>query len=487
MAFDSTGYTPKTYAEIVEYLEAAYRESFGNGINLQPTSIFGQKIAITARMCALVYEDLAGLFAGFSPQTASGTALDFVFSLLNGKRLAATKSEGVVKAYGTLGSAIPAGTILSVDGDGDARFVTTENAVIAAGTNEVQTITFDLEPDAGEWTLVYDGVETGTLNYNDSNATIESYLEALSNLDSVSVSGDYSTGIIVEYTGTDGEKPQQLLKIGVNTLTSSSSEVVVDFEVTTAGVLPNVDIPVEAEEAGAIKAYAGTLTVIETPVAGLQSVINDADIIIGKEIETDAELRIRRLESLSTGSGTVDSIRAALLAIDEVTAAKVFENDTDLTDAYDRPPHSIECVVENGDDQDIIDAIGGKKCAGIQTYGEESGEFTDSQNVTHTYYFSRPTDVPIYVEAILTTNSDFPEGGEATAQLALAEYGNLTFSIGENIAWYKLFNAFDDIAGIEDIELFIGTSPSPALQNNITIEPREKGSFDTANISVTVA
>src|SRR5262249_36114068 len=83
----------------------------------------------------------------------------------------------------------------------------------------------------------------------------------------------------------------------------------------------------EAVDTGPLPAPAGTLTVIDTPVAGLSSVTNAADAILGRNQETDSELRIRREEELrAAGKGTVDAIRALLLEVLNVVQAKVLQN-----------------------------------------------------------------------------------------------------------------------------------------------------------------
>ena len=70
----------------------------------------------------------------------------------------------------------------------------------------------------------------------------------------------------------------------------------------------NLGTPVDfiAQNAGSIICPANTLTFIETPVSGLDAVTNLLDGATGRDIETDAELRIRRKESLRVvGAGSV--------------------------------------------------------------------------------------------------------------------------------------------------------------------------------------
>ncbi len=79
-----------------------------------------------------------------------------------------------------------------------------------------------------------------------------------------------------------------------------------------------------------IAAPINTLVEILTPISGWNSINNPKAGVTGRLIETDAELRIRRNNSIRLlGAGTVESIRARLLQqVLGVTSAFIFENRT---------------------------------------------------------------------------------------------------------------------------------------------------------------
>lgn len=125
-----------------------------------------------------------------------------------------------------------------------------------------------------------------------------------------------------------------------------------------------------AAVAGAVFVSSGTITVIETILLGVLSVTNSGNALIqGVDEETDAALRYRRSVSVSNpSSGYLDGLMGALLALDDVKYAKVYENNTDLTDVYGIPPHSIWCVVDGGLSTDIADIIYQRRNAGCGMY-----------------------------------------------------------------------------------------------------------------------
>lgn len=85
-----------------------------------------------------------------------------------------------------------------------------------------------------------------------------------------------------------------------------------------------------SENYGPVACPANSLTQIVTPIAGWNSVTNPVAGVTGTFLETDAELRIRRLNSVKLlGNCTVEAIEAQLLQnVPGVTSAVVFENVT---------------------------------------------------------------------------------------------------------------------------------------------------------------
>lgn len=490
MPLTATGYSKPTFDEQVAAIkEAIWSSPFGVGTNLEPESAYGQLVLIFAKFVSDLYDDIEDTYNWQSPANASGVPLDNIGDATNSFRLAATKGTGTITLYGTLGTTIAAGDLtVSVEGNSDAQFITTADATIAAGTDAVQLIEFSTVPDAGNWSLTFAGETTSTMAYNDAAATVETNLNALSALSAVTVSGNYTSGFTVTFAGADGSQEQDLLRYTTNTLETASAAVSISISETTAGELPNVDVAVEAVTAGNIPAYAGSLTVIETPLSGLDSCTNAADITQGTDIETDAEFRLRRRASLANpGKGTVDSIYAHLVAVDGITAARVYENDTDAVDAYGRQAGSMEAVVVGGTTQEIVDVIGADKPAGIRTVGGSSGTYTTEQGQNVTINFSRPTSVPIWITMTITTDPDtFPVDGSDAVKQALVDYGDENFSIGDDVIFYKLYKPLEDIVGIVSIEMYIGFSDPATLQNNLTIADDEISVFDTSTIDLTV-
>jgi len=473
MAFGitSTGFIIKRLEDIKDEIETSLRSFFGNGVNLEAESVLGTLVGIYSEREALVWELAQACYNSQYPDTAQGVSLDYVAGITGIERLDSTFSTAIINAKGTLATIITEGSIVSVDGNSDSRFVTDADGTIAAGTDEIQTISFSAVPDAGSFTLIIDGEETGAILFSDAAIDVQNALNALTGLSAVTVAGSFAANFVITFAGADGSQPQSPITEGnTNTLTLVGAGVTISVVETTPGLLPNIDINVTAETAGAVAAPAASLTVIETPIAGWASCTNALDATLGQEIETDAELRIRRLQTLAApGSATVDAIRAEILDVDDVTAALVFENDTNAVDIAGRPAKSVEAVVLDGVDADIAEALWDVKPAGIETFGGVTVVVTDSQGFTHDVNFSRPTPVPIWLEVDITIDSDFPVGGATAIETSIITFAEAAFSISDDVITTQLYESIHDIAGITDIDLRIGIA-NVALVQTLTMD-----------------
>ena len=290
----------------------------------------------------------------------------------------------------------------------------------------------------------------------------------------------------IDVTGNNGT----LIEAGSLISTSDTdSQFSIDADITiAAGVGSGTATAVTA---GAINALTGTLTIIDTPVSGWDTVTNAADADIGDNEETDAELRIRRRKSITASAGSIlDSIVAAVLNVTDVSAVNVIENDTNAT-VGSVPAHSFHTVVNGGDETEIATTIFNKKPTGILAYGLTTIAVTDSQGFSHDISFSRPVVVDIYIDVAITALSGFPTDGNEQIKQAIVDYAagilidGRSFDIGDDVIYSELYVPINTIEGVQVDQLFIGTAPSPTGTASISIGADQVSDFDTARINVT--
>jgi hypothetical protein len=190
---------------------------------------------------------------------------------------------------------------------------------------------------------------------------------------------------------------------------------------------------------GAIQAQANTVTGINTPTQGWQTVNNPAQATIGAPVESDALLRNRQAISTSIPAQTVfDATIGAVANVAGVTALSPYENDTGTTDGNGLPPHSISLVVEGGVDTDIAQTILDYKTPGTQTYGTTSVALVDPKGVPITINFFRPFLLPIAVQVTLTPLSGWISTNENIIAAAVAAYIS-SIPIGGTIVLTQLY------------------------------------------------
>lgn len=258
------------------------------------------------------------------------------------------------------------------------------------------------------------------------------------------------------------------------------------------------DVDMEAETAGVVAANSGTLSNIDTPVSGWNSITNPLDATLGAAAETDGVLRERREDEIrATGGGAVDAIRADVLSLDGVSSCTVYENVTTVTDSDGVPAHSFEVVVTGGTDSEIAQQIFESKPAGIQAYGTTSETATDSQGVSHAIGFSRPAAVPLFIDITVAVNTDpsagpvYPADGDDQVKAAIAAWGQANLTVGADYYYRRLYSVVigeDDSEGVDGVidvtTLESDITASPTTEQNLTIASRSQGSIDTGDITV---
>jgi uncharacterized phage protein gp47/JayE len=262
----------------------------------------------------------------------------------------------------------------------------------------------------------------------------------------------------------------------------------------SSGVPADETSDFEAETAGAIPCPSGTLTVIAEPLTGWNSVTNPTDGEIGREVDTDAELRTRREDELAAvGSTTADAIRSDVLRNleDNVTHCRVLANDTAEEDANGVPAYSFEViarglVTDATESTRLAEQIAASKSAGDRAYGTSSEVVTDSQGNDDLIGYTWVSDQNVYLEADLTIDEDlFPEDGDDQIKAALVAIED-TYEPGSDVIAERLKAACFSVTGVVDVpELRLGFSASPVGTTNLSIAIREIGAIDTGRILVT--
>lgn len=244
---------------------------------------------------------------------------------------------------------------------------------------------------------------------------------------------------------------------------------------------------------GAVASVAGSVNGINTPTRGWASVTNPLAATVGVAAETDAELRVRQSQSVALASLTpFDAVDGAIANVEGVTRHKLFENDTETTDANGLPEHSISAVVEGGDATEIANTIRSVKGQGVSTYGTTAVVVTDKYGNPYTIRFSRPVDVPVYVSITLKALTGYTSDIGDEMKAAVASYIN-SLAIGDGVLLSRVYSPANlgVVSGgnaryYDIMELLIGRSAESVAAANVTVVYDEAVSCSVENIEITV-
>lgn len=200
-----------------------------------------------------------------------------------------------------------------------------------------------------------------------------------------------------------------------------------------------VTVTATCQSLGAVAAQPGTVTKIETPTFGWQTVTNASAAALGQPVETDAELRARQSKSVATPSQTVfEGIVGSVANIPGVNRIAGYENDTDATDSNGVPAHTIAIVAEGGDSTEIAQTIAEKKTPGTGTFGSISNTVIDSVGSSHIIRFARPTNITVKVNLTIKALAGFSASIQPAIKQALVDFLN-AMPIGQKVVYSKLF------------------------------------------------
>lgn len=241
----------------------------------------------------------------------------------------------------------------------------------------------------------------------------------------------------------------------------------------------------------------GSVQTIQTAVTGWYSVTNTETISLGQPPESDAALRKRQQQSTSlTAYRQIEAIYAAILAVQDVTFCRVYQNaETSPEDDRGIPFKEIAPVVVGGDDNAIAESMFLRMPVTVQGHGSTEITLTDSQGVNYVIGFSRPTAVPIYVKVdiAVTDGTLFPSDYETLIKQSIVEYAYYDntaksgFPPGAAVIRTRLFTPINDAApGFKINNMTIGKTEEDQAKEDIPIEWNEVAEFKAEYITVTL-
>lgn len=476
MAYGVTpeGFVLKRLPEIKSDIENDLIDVFGE-VDTSPSSVFGQLTGVLAKPAADVWEGLEQTYHAAYPASAEGAALDNVLDMNGLQRKSPTRTIVTAILEGTEGT-----TVLEdkqAKTDTDIIFALLEDTTITK-SQVLKAIVEVTEYQEGEgYTITIDGDDSYTIGLEDEdvNAIADRLKDAINVIDN-GVTATRENGIITIIA----DDHTTAFSIDVSDTYDGGDIISLNERWTPATF--------RAVNAGKNVCIAHSLNEIVTPQVGWNSIDNLEPGQTGQDIESDAEARIRRAQSLKIiGASVLDAIVARINNdVADVNNVVGYQNYTDET-VDGRPPHSFEIIVEGGDENAIAQKIWDVKPAGIQTCSTAEGaqkksiDITDSNGDLQTVHFSRP--VPIYTFVKITIDEFYneetlPTDWRLQMKEAIIEYGN-NLPLGKDIILQRWYNPVYSVSGIAKVTIEHGTSDDQNAES-----PDDPPGWLTDNISV---
>lgn len=252
----------------------------------------------------------------------------------------------------------------------------------------------------------------------------------------------------------------------------------------TLGVDGSARADLRSEELGAYNLPANSSLTLETLVLGWDTATTQAPAEVGAEEETDAELRARFFRSRARpAQNSLDGLVAALLQLPDVRQVVGLENTGSTADADGVPGHSLNLIVDGGEEQAIAQAIFQRKPAGTGLMGQQSRTVVDGQGIKRLIRFDRPAVVDCKAFVQLRRDAEFTAIDVAAIKAQLAQ---LDFRIGQDVQLSRLYSPINTVQGFWVEQLKISRRSGTPAADNIAIGVRERARFAPSDIEVVV-
>lgn len=470
------GFVLKRMDTILEEIHGDLTEGFGFDTRLQRPSFLDVLVTSFAGQIADLWETAQNGYYAKYPATATGINLDNSVQYGGIRRAANKRTAYPLHCTGDDGTYIREKAIVATNTNPEIRLYAAEEFQITRDAfNSVDVVV--AASQNGIYAVTINGNQYSYSNSSgDEGEIVEGLKKAITD----------SQYIVTVEKGN-------VLRI-VDTVKTRSNTLVLSDNLTTSKVTTIVQF--FTEKYGKITLPYGIVTKMVNNITGFDSVTNLLEPTYGRNAETDIELRQSYIAKSALRSNTmIDSIVAELLNnIDNVESASGYENDTDYIDERGLPPHSVEIIVEGGDNTKIAQAILRRKAGGIQTHGSVvvnvPGNYGDSIPIR----FNRPEYLHTWLRLVLHGNpGTLPTNyAQLTIQSLLEDKAQLL--AGTNLLTQLLTDGiYSRVAGLTYIEIYTAHSTDGSYvpkdedyqQRNIIVTSRQKVLIDETRIEVT--
>lgn len=476
-----TGFNVKRMDAIMNDIHTELKDAWGVDTSMNGQSFLGALIRTFSARIAELWETAQGVYYSQYPSTAEGVNLDNAMQFGGVVRLENRRTIYPVACTGDDGTDILYGTLIRSVTTPSKDFQCISLQKISRERFRRLVISVNLSSDTAEY-----GIEIEGNNYSYIREDGDGVHDILYGLKEAIT----FKGVVLSLVDNGDDADVTLVIEAV--LAQSAYRAVLTDNIIVRKVTSNILF--ESLEYGNISVPTNTINMIVTNVMGLDSVMNDIIPTAGRIEESDIAARQSYIKRIAIRSkNIVDGIVADLYQnVSGVMSAIGMENYTDHTDEDGRPPHSIEIIVDGGDESEIAQVIFDRRCPGIRAYGTTSIDISDSYGNIIGIGFSRPDYRYVWLRITMQRNTKetIAPNYVLLAKNAVMENCN-DYGLGEKVILQKFLpHLYRAVTGVQYIDIKAAVTsddierPGAYDMGVITMLSRQKAQFDAMRIEV---
>lgn len=379
------------------------RSTLGTDINIGDSSIIGQFLSIFAYQDTLTWEALQAVYNSQTYDGAEGIYLDEILSRRGVFRKSSAPGSGFpyieTNSNAPWTYTVPVTTYFSSTSgqnykvsvattlrDRVAAFKVTRAELQSAGTS----ITFTMN------NALTGAAKTIVINTSATNALTNLATFISQNIDQKETNKVLvnNNTLYMGFLSTNLDKP-----VGLDSAQRF-------FASSNLGVKWSL-IPAVATVTGVYNVYPGEINgMTPTPPSGYVSVGNFTEFYPGREVETDAEYRVRFNDTVDeANAATRPAIYKAISDLDGVQRVRIYDNPTSTDQPY-APAFTFNTVVLGGETAQIANTLYQKKPINTLTYGTVSYTVTIDDGSTEIIKYTPANETSYSVKVRYKTVND---------------------------------------------------------------------------------
>ena len=384
-----SGFNLPPMSDLVLETKKTFKSAFGEDFNTESNSVSDKLISIFNEREYQLWLLMGSVYYAQTMQGAEGIFLDDLLGKRGIFRLGKTRSTGSV--YMTVDSSVPYNMIYSSSiytVDTDYRLATD----IQVAGNIIAQVIKGTDLSVGTYRLTIQ-------NTNDQSAkTLNHNLTATSGAPLTQFFNVIKTFIVDNTILSNQDRIVIDSTEGAKTMIGLSSRV--DFRTSPIAGNRTILMDVRSAEPGLISRDEHSVRGINPTPGGFVNIDNLDAFIPGSDVESDNEYRLRAATSVNEGKATRPAILTALLnKVEGIEKVRIFNNNTDKTNAIGIPAYRFMVVCYGGTTDQISQVLYDTIATSNNTYGNTFHDITTEddqiERIWHTKAAARPLDIRV--------------------------------------------------------------------------------------------